>query len=72
MLCPGVSVILGGKVFLVPCTGLNKVWPSTLLLPSALLSLAALLLPLLCDVVTSWARVPSEAGRSNENKWLSL
>lgn len=72
MLCPSVSVFLGGKNSPVQCPGLNRAWPNTLLLLSALLSLAALPLPLLCGVVTSWARVLGEAGRSNENKWLSL
>lgn len=43
-----------------------------LLLRCAALSLAALPLPLLCGGVTSRARALSEAGRSNENKWLSL
>lgn len=64
--------LLGGNISLVPCAGLNGLWPDTLLLLSALLSLAALPLPLLRGVVTSWARVLGEAGRSNENKWLSL
>lgn len=66
-----VFLFLGVDHPSVQCTGLYEVCGLILLL-SALFSLDALPLPLLCGVVTSCARVLGEAGRSNENKWSSL